>query len=244
MLFLHSTPDDRRIWMFQSAHFSNWYRTIAVDLGGYGRSPDIEPGIRSADQAEACWELLDAMGHDKAIIHGNSLGHLVALNMVRQQPGRVLALIVSGCGYVSKPDGFLGWMRRYQDEGIKVRHEQIFDHFAPAAREYPYLKHYADMVVATNHQNTVANLIAMNEGLSHLDGDSLYEAIKCPTLIIAGTLDRTFPNVPELHRRLKGSSLAVIEGAGHAQMIEAPREYDAHCLRWLGSIGLFPGSAQ
>jgi len=38
MLLLHSTPDDHRLWLYQTAHFSAWHRTVAVDLGGYGRS--------------------------------------------------------------------------------------------------------------------------------------------------------------------------------------------------------------
>jgi pimeloyl-ACP methyl ester carboxylesterase len=44
MLFLHSTPDDHRLWMFQTAHFSAWYRCIAVDFAGYGRAPAPPPG--------------------------------------------------------------------------------------------------------------------------------------------------------------------------------------------------------
>ena len=26
MVFLHSTPDDHRFWMYQTAHFSAWFR--------------------------------------------------------------------------------------------------------------------------------------------------------------------------------------------------------------------------
>ena len=34
MIFLQSTPDDHRLLMYQTARFSSWFRTIAVDLAG------------------------------------------------------------------------------------------------------------------------------------------------------------------------------------------------------------------
>ena len=45
MIFLHSTPDDHRLWMYQTARFSSWFRTIAVDLAGYGRSGPAQQGL-------------------------------------------------------------------------------------------------------------------------------------------------------------------------------------------------------
>ena len=32
MLFLHSTPDDHRLWMYQTARFSSYFRTVALDM--------------------------------------------------------------------------------------------------------------------------------------------------------------------------------------------------------------------
>ena len=77
MIFLHSTPDDHRLWMYQTAHFSAWYRCLAVDLPGYGRSAAPQPGLKIEDMAEACWEVIDRVTSGGAIIHGNSLGSRV-----------------------------------------------------------------------------------------------------------------------------------------------------------------------
>src|SRR5512143_3777545 len=94
MVFLHSTPDDHRLWLFQTAHFSAWYRCIAVDLAGYGRSPAPQEGVTIADQAASVWELVDRITDGAVIIQGNSMGSEVAMHMADQQPRRTHCIIL------------------------------------------------------------------------------------------------------------------------------------------------------
>jgi len=242
MMFLHSTPDDHRLWLFQVAHFSASYRTIAVDLGGYGRSPAVQPGVTIADHAQSCWEIVDRFTAGPAILHGNSFGSEVAMHMAQQQPRRVGALILSGCGYVPTSDIFLTWARRYREEGIGLRHAQLLDHFSPAGQQSPLLRHYADMVAVLNNEGTLSSIIANNEALAKRPDPSFYDAITAPTLIIIGELDRTKPRSIELQARIKGSELVFIDAVGHACNIEAPEHYDAHSIRFLKKLGLHPGA--
>jgi len=244
MMFLHSTPDDHRLWLYQTAHFSASYRAIAVDLGGYGRSPAVRPGVTLDDHADACWEIIDRFTQGGAILHGNSFGSEVAMHMAQRQPQRTLALILSGCGYIETSEIFLTWAKRYREEGLALRHAQVLDHFSPAGQESPLLRHYADMVVALNNSGTLASIIANNEALAQRPAPSYLDGIAAPTLIIIGSLDRSKPRSPELQKRIKGSELVFIEGVGHACNIEAPAAYDAHCIRFLGKHGLYPGAAQ
>ena len=123
MLFLHSTPDDHRLWMYQTARFSAWFRTIAVDLAGYGRSGPAQKDVSVSDQAGAAWEAVDQVTSGKVIIHGNSMGSMVAMRMSSTQPQRVPGLILSGTGYLPKRDAMKVWARRYAEEGLELRYK-------------------------------------------------------------------------------------------------------------------------
>jgi pimeloyl-ACP methyl ester carboxylesterase len=82
-------------WMpFQVSYFSRFYRVITFDRRGTGRSA-IPPGEwTNADFAADLKGLLDALGIDKAIVGGASLGGVIACQFGLDYPDRALALVI------------------------------------------------------------------------------------------------------------------------------------------------------
>ncbi len=241
MLFLHSTPDDHRLWMYQVAQFSASFRTIAIDLVGYGRSPAPQAGVSIADQADACWEVVDRISTGPLVIQGNSMGSMVARHMAAGRPGRTLALILSGCGYQPTREQMGGWKERYEREGIAVRYEQILDHFGVEGAKTAFARGYASMLCELTNESTLASIIAMNTALTTVHPAELGVGITSPTLILSGTADRNHAKSFELAEHIAGAEVAVIEGAGHSSCLQSPWEFNRHCVTFLARHGLWPG---
>jgi pimeloyl-ACP methyl ester carboxylesterase len=241
MVFLHSTPDDNRLWLFQTAHFSSWYRTIAVDLAGYGRSPAPQEGVTMADQAAAVWELVDTINDGPVIVQGNSMGSEVAMHMADQRPERMACMILSGCGYLPDIREIqLRGKQEYREQGIARRRGAVLFHFHPKLRETPLVEYYADMVCGLSNVGTLGSIVAMNQVLADASPD-LYPRLKVPTLIIIGGDDFTLQGAHKLQSLIKGSEIVEMLGAGHANCFEQPWEYDRLALEYLKKKRLFPG---
>ena len=100
LVFLHGATQDHTIWARQVARFRHAHRTVAYDARGHGRTP-LGPAIEAGDvltvdlMAEDCLAVLDALGIERAVLCGVSLGGMTALAVAARAPGRVEALVLA-----------------------------------------------------------------------------------------------------------------------------------------------------
>jgi len=86
---------DHSPWLFfQAPYFSQFYRVITFDRRGTGRSASPPGPWSMADFARDLRGLLDALGIERAIIGGSSLGGIITAQFGLDYPDRTLALIV------------------------------------------------------------------------------------------------------------------------------------------------------
>ena len=238
MVFLHPNPMDGSCWLYQMAHFSTWFRTIAVDLPGYGRSPAADPGLTMDEIAEACWDAVDAHTIDAAILVGLSVGAWLAPYMGRQRPDRVQAMVLSGVGYSPDKEFARRRIASYGEQGVAFRREHAYAVLSRSFGETPLATYFADLFCERNDRADGPTIVEMFRALEQPDPDWLWSGITVPTLVITGSEDNAHPRALVLPDHIPDCELVTVEGAGHACNLEKPWEFDAAMADFLERRGL------
>ncbi|HEV2091715.1 MAG TPA: alpha/beta fold hydrolase [Rubrobacter sp.] len=243
LVLVHAGIADSRMWEGQFEPFSRCYRTIRLDLRGFGRSPMVAgPYSHHADLRT----LLDALKVDRAALLGCSMGGAAVLDFALENPGRVEALVLVG----SAVGGF------EFDEGPPEEWDELV-----AADEAGDLERVSDLEVrmwvdgprrgpgvvdpAVRDLVREMNLIALeNEAPELGEEQELYPPaatrlshIQAPTLVVVGDEDRprTLAAADLLERELPDARKTVMAGTAHLPNMECPEEFNRLVLDFLTS---------
>jgi 3-oxoadipate enol-lactonase len=245
MFFAHANPYDHRLWLYQTAHFSNWFRTFAVDLPAYGRSPAPTPGLTPTDIAEACWEALDEVTREPVILVGNSVGAAAAVFMTGLRPRQVRALILTGTGYLPDRTIIREAGAPWERIGMDARSELMQMFVSPARRNDPRWEYQRRLFLETNDRLQARGIHEMFRALEAPEPEAIYDSLNLPCLIITGTEDVVHKEALALQRRIRNAELVSIQGGGHVSNLDFPEEWDRAATDFLRRHRLFdlPSSA-
>ena len=170
---------------------------------------------------------------------GLSMGGIVAFEMVRQQPWRLMGMVLCDTNAApERPDRET--MRRAQQAKVKdgglaevVREELKPGYLGEACQERQDL---LDLTLAMAMDLGETAFLRQSEALlNRSDSRDLLPTITCPTLLLCGAEDSLCP--PALHKAMAaaipGAELAVLETAGHLPPLETPAAFAAALLHWL-----------
>jgi pimeloyl-ACP methyl ester carboxylesterase len=236
VLLLHGAGGTYMNWPTEIRRLEG-FRTFALDLPGHGKSEGI--GRHSvAEYAQDVRSFMDACGLAKAAVVGHSMGGAIALTFALENPHRLLAL------------GLVATGGRLKVAPALLESTANTPSSAPAAKQIGALL-FGGQVSARVSEQVVAGLAATRPTVLH--GDFLacesfdklrdLEQLEVPTLIMCGREDRMTPvhYSEHLAASIRGSRLALIEGAGHMVMLEQPAAAAAALADFLRQIPYRPG---
>ncbi|HEX5147276.1 MAG TPA: alpha/beta hydrolase [Conexibacter sp.] len=168
--------------------------------------------------------LLDDLGLDRAILCGNSLGALLALDVAGNRPERVAAAIV--CGSPGMHEGVvdLDYLLDNTDRETLERYGARIFFTQPDTLDQALVDETIEMVL---HRPTAVKILRAFQAARSYDTLELLPRVACRVCLIWGEQDLVTPldNWRPHLARLPDAELHVIAGCGHAPMVERPAEW-------------------
>lgn len=226
LVFLPGLACNEILWAHQMPVMPAQLRPVVTDV--HTRFPTLP---------EMAGALLQA--HDgELILCGASMGGMLALEVARQAPERVVGLALLGT--TARPETEA--MRTLREQAItlfeagrllEVLQPNLAMAFHPErAHDRPLLDGYLDFVT----QAGAAQLIAQNRAvMARPDARRHLATIGCPALVLCGDSDLLAPPEcsTEIAEQIPGARLELLARCGHMLTLERPEEVNALLLQWL-----------
>jgi pimeloyl-ACP methyl ester carboxylesterase len=224
-------------------------RALFPDTRGHGLSSRFERAedYTYAKKAEDVVLWLDALGIERAVFGGASMGAALSLWLAAHAPGRVRAVVsISGPPYAPSAEDVAWWTRHrplveagqfeaYYDANVRLR---VGDEALARLKARP--ERYAE-VLATLRRHSMASLLALlDETCARTEWLADCARIRCPVQVIAGSED-AYPTVAMSRRvadTIAGARFHVVVGGGHFPNRSHRAEVQAVVGTFLGEIGV------
>ncbi len=244
LLLIAGNGMDHTAFDEQLPRFSRHFRCIVYDLRGIGASDVPESGYTPAEMALDAFELLSALGEERAHIAGYSLGGAIAQEMALSQPQRVRSLSL-----YSSYERPLPYMRLRYDILIKIVLEttpelwamySAFSAFGPEfinAHETALRQEIAKRVQRWEQGEapSLTGLAGHYQAILVHDTADRLQDIRCPAWIAVGSADAVTPPIhsERMHALIKGSILRVFPGKPHRLLNFEAEEFITSSLDFL-----------
>lgn len=227
VLFVHGFPLDRTLWRQTAGTLTGW-RRVAPDLRGFGLSGATEQPADMAAYAHDLAALLEALGIERAVVCGLSMGGYVAFELWRHHRDRVRALVLMSTRAApddgaqrERRDALIARVRR--DGSTAMADELLPKLLAPItlSTQPQVVDRLRRMAAASPPEGLAQALAAMRD---REDARPLLETITVPTLVVAGAEDGLIPpaETRALAAAIRNAHLAMIPDAGHLPPLEQP----------------------
>ncbi|HEY7858304.1 MAG TPA: alpha/beta hydrolase [Candidatus Nanopelagicales bacterium] len=253
LMLLHAFPLDKSVWdgVVGPVSEAGW-DVVVPDLRGFGESrygpdgPDDEPSL--AAMARDVVGILDRIGARSAVVGGLSMGGYVAMELLRQTPDRVAAMILADTKGTADDDVARANRLRVAEQVLAAGStEALARAMVPtlvgtttlAAR--PAVVDRVRRVIEATDPAAVAwaqrAMAARPDSLPTLAG------FAGPALVLWGEQDVVSPRSEQdlLLASLAGGRFEIVEDAGHLSAMEAPEAVSAALVRFLAEVPAGPG---
>lgn len=242
VFLLHGIYGSKEYWRPQTERLvAGGYRVVAWDAPGYGLSP--LPGSFSFEVvAEAGAQLIKALGTERNVFHGHSMGGQITPQIRLKVPDLVHGIVISSTiGY------FANRTREEQEEFVRKRTAPpppgtdpvtvnmivVNSMLGPASSgpEVDLVRQWA----SRTPPDTVKAAVKAVQTWPEADAIAGFKAVNVPALLVAGEVDQVGhpAGMKRVADMIAGCEFGVVSGSGHYPWAENPGEFNQHFFGFL-----------
>jgi len=230
LLFVPGWCCDHTAFQPQFDHFARGHAVTALDLRGVGRSDAPDGGYSIAELADDIAAFCAAVGIERPVVVGHSLGGMIAVDLGARYPSLPSALVLVDPGPIAPLASTVAFFRGFAEElegpnGEEIRREYVHD---MGARDDRLARWIVDLMCAPSQHVAVAVI----RGVGEWNGRDPLARCDLPVLLLrtdAGT-DSDVLRLLEIKPDLE---VGITVGAGHFQQLEVPEQVNAMIERFL-----------
>ncbi len=232
VVLIHGFGANKDNWTRLAAKLTDEFNVYAIDLPGHGdSSKDLDLGYRFEDQVQHVSRILDALDIDQAHMMGNSMGGAITALYAARFPGQVRSAVLFDPAGIFEYDSELVDLVTEGDNPLIPRKPGDFDRLMDFALEkkpfapWPILDVMEQKAIANREVNEVIFAAIRDTGYEP-DFRNAITQIRAPVLVVWGKEDRVinYRNADVFVERIPNARKVLLEGVGHAPMIEVPEE--------------------
>lgn len=234
VLFLHGWMGSWRYWYPTIEEVKKKYRAYSFDFWGFGESRHKSPSESIHNYSHQVIRFLDALGIDKVLLVGHSMGGMVALKTALDYPTRIAKVVTVGAPIVGNS---LSWFLKL------TYHRPIANIFAstPRLRRLLFRHFLGETNDPSVHEILDDSLKSSAGTLQRSVASMLYTDLRpelsrlhVPALIVHGGRDEIVnPNQADLFHHVPLAQVVVMPKSRHFPFLDEPDQFNMLLLSFL-----------
>jgi len=223
LILLHSLNISADSWEKVFGGLTQNFAVHALDMFGHGDSEKPPKNLLIEDYARSVVQFMDRMKIEKAIVCGNSVGALMAVELGAVYPQRVEKLVLVGCPARD------AWerMERFAFSALGFDAQGIPQPLSLTDLKMTFAHPTPELADWFNQLRTKAGVWVKKTmiAISLYDPFPKFPKIKCPTLVLFGDQDVLKEKEKEILKGMKGAKSVILHDAGHVPQMDQPEAF-------------------